>query len=490
MLFSSYFFILVFLPASIILYFSISKISKRFGLIALLGSSSIFYSWSNPAYLPLIYSSILFNYFIAKKIYQENRRALFILSIIVNVAILIFFKYFNFLIENLNMFFSLDLSKRNIPLPLAISFFTFQQIGFLIEVYKRKKNLPSFINFANYMTFYPQLIAGPIVKHTDYLPQLNSYSVYAYSIKNLSIGATIFAVGLFKKTVLADSAGKIADLIFGLIAAKVTPNLIEGWIGVFSYSFQIYFDFSGYSDMAIGLARMFNIYLPCNFLSPYQSSSLIEFWRKWHISLSTFLKEHIYIPLGGNRKGTFIRYQNLFITMLVGGLWHGASWTFVIWGGLHGIYLIINHMMKRFRFSIPSLISPFKRLFVFLIVSVTWVFFRANTLSEAKRMLRSLVRLPSSHFVQSYHISLDSILNGSFIVIALSSIVFFLPNLYEWLAYFRPAKDFIKSPFARSKLFKKICWKPTLAFGLLILLMFIIAFGSINKKNEFIYFRF
>jgi len=521
MLFSSFFFVLVFLPASLLIYFGCCKISPKAGLWALLGLSSIFYAWGNAVFLILIYFSILFNYYAAKIIQKSNNKSLFGLFIGANVALLLFFKYSSFLIENINALFALHIPSPDIPLPLAISFLTFHQIWFLVGTYRRRLETPfhefrpplgeapSLLEFANYITFFPHLIAGPIVRHTDYFPQLGHSSVYSLSLKNTMVGATIFVVGLFKKTVLADSAGLIADPVFGMLAQGASPNMIEAWMGVFSYSFQIYFDFSGYSDMAIGLARMFNIFLPCNFLSPYQSESFIEFWRRWHISLSTFLKEHIYIPLGGNRKGPVRRYANLFVTMLIGGLWHGASWTFVAWGALHGIFLALNHLLRAM-IKTPLIQNAFlKRVFVFLCVSMIWIFFRAGTFSEAARLLHSLfdpsgfglpahlvksidhvlgVSLP--HLKISFSIAKDGFNLNIFTLVSLFFITFFLPNVYEWMAYFRPAKYFVKSQWAKSRMFKRICWKPTLAYGILILLLFSIAFGNIDSRNEFIYFRF
>jgi alginate O-acetyltransferase complex protein AlgI len=507
-LFSSFIFVLVFLPASLLIYFGCSKISSKASLLALLALSSIFYAWGNPVYLLLIFASVLFNYYAAKKIQQNKSKWLIGLVIGANILLLGVFKYTNFFVQNINDLFSVSIAYQNISLPLAISFLTFHQIWFLVGTYKGSGGFPTLLEFANYITFFPHLIAGPIVRHTDYLPQLACPSTYSASMKNLSVGSTIFILGLFKKTVLADPAGTIADHVFGLLSQGVSPNLIEAWMGVFAYSFQIYFDFSGYSDMAIGLARMFNIYLPANFLSPYQSQSIIEFWRRWHISLSTFLKEHLYIPLGGNRKGSVRRYSNLLITMLIGGLWHGASWTFVVWGGLHGMYLAVNHLLRAFRPN-PLITNRWiRQAFVFFLVSIAWIFFRAETFSEAMRMLHSMfdpsaLALPAQVIDFANHtfgISLAlptaftfpirELLEAFLILAVLFCVAFFFPNTYEWMAYFRPAKYFQKSPLAKSNWFKKVCWKPTLAYMVIIFILFTVAFGRIDSQHEFIYFRF
>ena len=500
MLFSSFLFVLIFLPISLLGYALCSKISMRWGIVWLVFISTIFYGWLNPYFLSVIYLSIIFNYFAAKWMVQTccRKKAIFIGSICVNILALVSFKYLDFFISNINYLGGFDIPLLHIALPLAISFFTFQQIGFLVDVYCRASKIPDFENYTCFIIFFPQLIAGPIVRHTDYLPQIEQPKTFNLSSRNLAIGATIFALGLFKKTVLADRSGKIADVVFGAISGGYAPSFLEAWAGAIFYSFQIYFDFSGYSDMAIGLARLFNIYLPCNFLSPYKSESIIEFWRKWHISLSLFLKEHIYIPLGGNRKGRLARYGNLLVTMLIGGLWHGASWNFVIWGGIHGIFLIVNHSIK----SMAIFDSPpwIKRIVVFLLVTVAWVFFRAKNLQEACVLLNSMIsidqfalpdfiaRLSGLGGIKTISIPLETLVTGSLFAVSLILITFFMPNIYEWMRYFRPAKDFTAS--LKSQFFRKTAWRPTLLYSAAVLILFLLAFAEIDGKNEFIYFQF
>jgi alginate O-acetyltransferase complex protein AlgI len=514
MLFSSFLFLLLFLPLAVLCYFLCSRFGQMWGILSVVVLSCLFYSWHHPMALFLVLGSILLNFVAAKGILNnKHAKIIYISALGANVLLLIVFKYLDFLIGNINMLCHVDLPFQHLPLPLAISFFTFQQIAFLVDVYKRRGELPNLLHYSSFILFFPQLIAGPIVKHTDYLPQIQKTKTFSPSLPNLSIGSTLFIVGLFKKTCLADSAGFYADRVFNLASQGVTPNTLEAWIGVLSYTFQIYFDFSGYSDMAIGLARMFNIHLPINFFAPYKSASIIEFWRRWHISLSNFLKEHIYIPLGGNKRGTLMRYQNLMVTMLIGGLWHGASWTFVLWGGLHGLYLIINHILRQLRRTRDKIregftMLLFKRASLFLLVSITWVFFRAKTLAEAKLMLTPLFQLKHlilpmnyirmgtklgwdlTRFQGKFHLNSDERNPACVLLICLAILTFFAPTVHEWMGYFLPSKDFTHSEMMQRRYFKYICWKPNWFFAVFVVILFVIAFGNINATQEFIYFQF
>lgn len=511
-LFSSYAFLIFFLPCSFLLYFLASTVSSRTGILSLVALSSFFYAWHHPSYIFLIFGSILVNFYSASLILKhiKYRKIIFVADLFFNIFLIFLFKYYNFFISNINMTTGLKLSLLNTLLPVGISFFTFQQIGFIVSIYKKTEKLPGFLEYCSFITFFPQLIAGPVVKHSDYLPQLKNPSTFKLSAQNIAIGGTIFVIGLCKKVLLADNASSIADSVFFSLRSGETLNAIESWLGAISYSFQIYFDFSGYSDMAIGLSRVFNIKLPCNFLSPYQATSIIEFWRRWHISLSSFLREYIYIPLGGNRKGNLMRHGNLMITMLIGGLWHGASWTFVAWGGLHGLFLIVNHLLRQL---IPKpifsgkIINSIKIMGVFMLITFSWVFFRAGSITEALSVLGSMLNIQSlflhnpsatmyspfgldMHFLPSGPLG-SVLLKRTLLLCIIGSItVFFLPNVYDWLAYFKPAKGYHKPSYVQTNLFKKVAWKPTLATGFLILLLLTLAFGEVNSRNEFIYFQF
>ncbi|MGR9037820.1 MAG: MBOAT family O-acyltransferase, partial [Gammaproteobacteria bacterium] len=353
MLFNSYGFIFLFLPVVLTVFFMIGKKEHHSIAIAwLVGASLFFYAWWNPAYLGLMLGSILFNYAIGISLssdeFKSSRKGILIIGITANLALLVYYKYANFFVDNLNALFGRFLYLDTVILPLAISFFTFQQIAYLVDTYKGETKELNFLHYCLFVTFFPQLIAGPIVHHREMLPQFERDSLYSINVKRHAVGYTIFAFGLFKKLVLADGIAAYAIPAFQAADAGIQLTLFEAWTGALAYTFQLYFDFSGYSDMAIGLAMMFGIRLPLNFNSPYKATNIIEFWRRWHMTLSRFMRDYIYIPLGGNKKGLVGRHLNLMITMLLGGLWHGAGWNFMFWGGLHGFYLIANHFWRSF----------------------------------------------------------------------------------------------------------------------------------------------
>ena len=386
MLFNSPEFIFVFIPVVLIFAsFTQRYISKETNIYLIILSSIFFYGFWNISFVPLLIGSVLFNFLIHKKI--KNRRFL-ITGLIINISLLLFFKYTNFFIDNISLILDKQFTHYNIALPLAISFFTFQQIAFIVDSYKNKTTKFSIYEYMLFITFFPQLIAGPIVRFHQFIPQLKSNKLNI-SLDNISIGIVIFSIGLFKKVVLADQLGLVTDNVF-FHSSQHTLSFFESWGGVLAFTFQIYFDFSGYSDMAIGLGQIFGIKLPLNFNSPYKSKSIIDFWRRWHISLSSFLKEYIYIPLGGNKKGTFIKYLNILIVMLVGGVWHGAGWNFILWGLSHGILLIINHEINRNNLKI-YLPTFGKQIFTFLLVAINWVLFRSENLMSIKNIYLGMI---------------------------------------------------------------------------------------------------
>ncbi|HIE55101.1 MAG TPA: MBOAT family protein, partial [Chromatiaceae bacterium] len=354
MLFNSYIFILVFLPLTLVVYFAMGRLGYSRAAIAwLVGASLFFYGWWNPAYLGLILFSILFNYtagvVMTRIPGEEGQRKKLVLAfgIAINLGLLGYYKYANFFVDSVSYLTGIEWHIETIVLPLAISFFTFQQIAYLVDAYKGETHEYNLLHYCLFVTFFPQLIAGPIVHHKEMLPQFMRDAVYRMRHQDLAIGITIFLVGLFKKVVIADGFASNATPVFQAADAGEVIGFLSAWTGVFSYTMQLYFDFSGYSDMAIGIGRMFGIKLPINFNSPYQALNIIDFWRRWHITLSRFLRDYLYIPLGGNRKGPARRHVNMMVTMLLGGLWHGAGWNFVIWGGLHGSYLVVNHFWRQ-----------------------------------------------------------------------------------------------------------------------------------------------
>tara|TARA_R110002094_G_scaffold203564_1_gene174673 strand:- start:317 stop:1882 length:1566 start_codon:yes stop_codon:yes gene_type:complete len=397
MLFNSPEFLFVYLPITLWLFFFFSKtFGNEVAIASLVVCSLFFYGWWNPWYLLLLAFSIGFNFWLGKRLAEAPDKYVLGVGIAVNLALLGYFKYAGFIVTNLSVLLENDWSLSAIILPLAISFFTFQQIAYLVDSFRGITREYRFIHYALFVSFFPQLIAGPIVHHKDMLPQFLSRERFHFEGTNLAIGLSIFAIGLFKKTVLADGVSEYANPVFRAADAGEALDFFKAWGGALAYTLQLYFDFSGYSDMAIGLARMFGIVLPLNFYSPYKASSIDEFWRRWHITLSNFLRDYLYIPLGGNRRGRIRRYVNLLTTMILGGIWHGAGWNFLIWGGLQGSYLVINQVWRGWiartglagRGGLSYLVCSWV-LTMFCVV-VGWVFFRATTLDGALNVLRGM----------------------------------------------------------------------------------------------------
>jgi len=360
--------------------------------------SLFFYGWWNPSYLYLILFSMIFNYAVGMMLgnggLQRTRKYILAIGVAINLGLLGYYKYANFFVKQVNEAFGSNYHLDTIILPLAISFFTFQQVAFLVDAYHHETKEYNFLHYCLFVTFFPQLIAGPIVHHGEMLPQFSRESIFKFNYKHISVGLFIFTIGLFKKVIFADHVSAYATPVFSAAEIHASLTFFEAWGGALAYTLQLYFDFSGYSDMAIGIAYMFGIKIPINFNSPYKSANIIEFWRRWHITLSRFLRDYLYFALGGNRKGKFRRYMNLFLTMFLGGIWHGAGWTFILWGMLHGIYLIINHIWRKIRFEIlkcskeTGLFETITaRTITLLAVIIGWVYFRAETVSGANHLV-------------------------------------------------------------------------------------------------------
>lgn len=398
MLFSSWEFIVLFLPIAFIVYFFFNHrrmiVAGKSWLVLV---SLFFYAYWDFRYLPLMLGSIFFNYLIGTRLARSSekdyidflglrtkRRFVLFFGIASNVAFLGYYKYTDFLILNFNLFFGSQFNTYGIALPLAISFFTFTQIVYLVDSYRGETARYDLLNYALFVTFFPHLIAGPIVHHHDIMPQFFSRWTWAIRYKNIMRGIFIFSVGLFKKVVIADTFSVWANAGFD---GGIDLTFFSAWVTSLSYTFQLYFDFSGYCDMAIGCSLLFNIALPINFNSPYQATDIQDFWRRWHITLSSFLRDYIYIPLGGNRGPEWRTCINLLATFLLGGLWHGASWMFVIWGALHGMALVIHRFWKKLERPLPVWTAW---LLTFLFVNFSWVFFRAKTMDDAWRVLRGM----------------------------------------------------------------------------------------------------
>lgn len=412
MLFSFYEFLFCFLPITIIGYYLILNAKKvNMARVWLVIASLFFYGWFNIKYLPIIIISILINFVIGKCIKKEDKhkKIYFIIGSIFNVGLLCYFKYYDFFVENVNILFKTNWTLKHLLLPLGISFFSFQQLSYLIDVYKGETKDYSLLNFSLFVTFFPQLIAGPIVLHSEIMPQFDDKEKQKLNWDNIASGIFMFSMGFFKKLVIADSFAIWATNGFDSISSL---TFYQAWFISLSYTIQIYFDFSGYSDMAVGIGKIFNIDLPANFLSPYKATSISEFWRRWHITLGRALSTYVYKPLGGNRKGRVKTYINLLLTFLVSGLWHGAAWTFVFWGLLHGIASVIDRLFRDNNWKINKYVSW---ILTFMFVNCAWVFFRATTFERAFEILTAMFSVPSGDVLNMAGI----ITNGSIIIIGL-----------------------------------------------------------------------
>jgi alginate O-acetyltransferase complex protein AlgI len=415
MLFTAAAFVLLFLPLTLAGFFAIGRLSPNAAAGWLFMASLAFYGVWMPEYVLLLLGSIAGNYWIGLRIAARRAKGLgpdpiarrwLILGVGANLALLAYYKYANFFIDNLNLLLGQQWHFADVLLPIGISFFSFTQIAFLADTYQKGVRELRFSHYGLFVTYFPHLIAGPVLHHAQMMPQFRDAQTYRIATANLSAGLAIFMLGLIKKVVLADGVAPYADAVFNPADAGQLPSLREAWLGALAYTLQLYFDFSGYSDMAIGISLMFNVRLPFNFNSPYRAGNISEFWRRWHISLSNFLRDYLYIALGGNRHGAVRRYANLGTTMLLGGLWHGASWSFVLWGGLHGLYLMINHgwralcgeaLHKRLAGMRSYTLASWG--LTMLAVIAAWVFFRATTLDGALNILKAMAGLGATHTV-------------------------------------------------------------------------------------------
>jgi len=515
MLFNSYFFLLCFLPVVLIGFYLLSAYANRdLAMAWLVFSSLFFYSWWRPPYLILIAASIIVNYLIGKKIATatSHRKTWLITGLAVNLGGLCYFKYANFFVDSFNGMAGIHIEVAPIFLPLAISFFTLQQIAFLVDTYHGKTQEYRFLHYCLFVSFFPQLIAGPIVHHKEMMPQFMVDDYRHKKAANLAVGVTIVIIGLFKKVVLADSLATIASPIFAAVHHGVTLSFFEAWGGLLGYTFQLYFDFSGYSDMAIGLARMFGIRLPLNFFSPYKARNIAEVWRRWHMTLSRFLRDYLYIPLGGNRKGSARRYLNLMITFALGGFWHGAGWKFLCWGLMHGAYLVVYHFWAQHikpLFGTRHAGNPLGHaagvVITFFFFILALVFVRADTFEGAIEVLKAMfgangVALhPGSGFwIGIAHglgvpvdIAADAIryVNQEtlewFAVSAL--IIWGAPNTAQIMRAWEPALD--SGPFLKACK-SRFRWNPSIGWASSVILLLVVALMHMNNVSEFLYFQF
>ena len=479
MLFNSYIFIFAFLPLTFFIYFYLNQKKLTIaGKVFLVISSLFFYAWWNVIYLPIILASIIFNYLIGHSLNKNSNKLLLAFGITSNIALLGYFKYSDFFIENYNLLFDANMGLIHLALPLAISFFTFQQISYLVDSYRAEIKESNFLNYSLYVTFFPQLIAGPIVHHKEMMPQFEKVGNKVKNYKNITMGLFVFSIGLFKKVVIADTFAVWATAGFD---TATTLNLLESWITSLSYTFQLYFDFSGYTDMAIGIALLFNIKLPINFNSPYKATNIQDFWRRWHMTLGRFLKDYVYIPLGGNQKGRLRTYHNLLATFIIAGLWHGAGWTFLLWGFLHGLALVIHRIWSKLGFKLWTWIAWF---LTFNFINITWVFFRAKEWDDAIKVLSGMV---------DFNALVLPIFFETKLTMFKEHIEFggFLPNIqgsYNTVGWI--LAGFILILFFKNSMEKLKAFKPTLLPALLFVILFVISFYKLSGYSEFLYFRF
>jgi D-alanyl-lipoteichoic acid acyltransferase DltB (MBOAT superfamily) len=464
MLFTSHSFIFLFVPAVLLTTFIVGKLFGRNGaIISVILGSLIFYYLAGRAQLAVLIASLALNYLLISLWFwvsePRSKRIIIAISVIGNLAALAYYKYAGFLVTQANTLSGAQFAVPAIALPLAISFFTFQQIAYALDVQAGRVKEHRLLDYAFCVTFFPHLVAGPIVNYRELIPQLKANKIFGFRQIDVMVGIAVFLIGLAKKNLIADQLASYAAPGFAAADGGSDISAATAWVSALCYTFQIYFDFSGYSDMAIGLARLFGVHLPVNFASPYKATSIIDFWRRWHITLSRFLRDYLYFSLGGNRKGPWRRHANLALTMLLGGLWHGASWTFVIWGGAHGLLLILNHGWRElsarvgldwvFRGQAGVLLA---RAITFFAVVLTWVLFRAETISGARRMFRAMFGLSAP---------VDFHGDGRlFAILILSALIAFaLPNTQEFFVRYRVAIR----PDAR-EIFAKplIAWRATM----------------------------
>ncbi|MEG3618538.1 MBOAT family O-acyltransferase [Magnetovibrio sp. PR-2] len=518
MVFSSYTFTLFFLPAVLMLTYFFRKKSSDAVIVFLILASIVYYGFWNWQLVWIIFLSIGVNFSLGLLLDRYTamarvRLAVLVSGVVFNLGLLGFYKYSNFFIENFNVLLGGDVGFLSVVLPLGISFFTFQQIAYLVDVFQNKVHEHKFHHYFLFVTFFPQLIAGPIVHHKEIMPQIVGGALGRFSSSQFAQGLSIFVLGLSKKVILADGIAVYATPVFEAAESGIAIPLLEAWGGVLAYTFQIYFDFSGYSDMAIGLGLMLGLKLPINFLSPYKASSLIEFWNRWHITLSRFLKDYLYIPLGGNRKGEPRQYMNILVVMLLGGFWHGASWNFVIWGGLHGVGLTVNHYYRSLKGETSEQLKKswvqvwLGRIVTFLFVVFAWVFFRATSFDGAMNIVQGMVGLNGIVLPVTYSAYLGSYADlavqlgvefkegylyaGSrqvLMLVALLGVAWFLPSTLEWTAYESPL--ITQRTHALMRHTKRLRWSATPVWGGALSCMCIVCLIYMSHGGEFLYFQF
>jgi alginate O-acetyltransferase complex protein AlgI len=478
LLFNSYVFILLFFPIVFISYFVLLKFkNKEIAKAFLVFASLYFYSFWNVKYLLIIIASIFINYQVASYMNKEpkEKKSILIIGILFNIFLLGYYKYSDFFLSNMNALFGTSFPLLYLALPLAISFFTFQQIAYLVDTYRGETKGYNLLNYSFFVTFFPQLIAGPIVHHSEIINQLREPAKYKMNPTNVSAGLYIFCIGLFKKVIIADTFAIWANEGYNNMADL---SLIDSWIATLSYTFQLYFDFSGYCDMAIGIALFFNLKLPVNFNSPYKAVNIQDFWRRWHITLSRFFTQYVYIPLGGSRVGTFRTYFNIFIIFFISGFWHGAGWTFIIWGTLHGLASIVYRAWSQYGIRLPKLVAWF---ITFLFVHIAWVYFRAPDVATAHDMLGKMFNVMELQLPPG----IANLVSEKLGLSIETALYYFDLKLVLLIGIFLGVVVFMKNSIERLESFKLTAKNATLISLIAVLSLF-----YLNRVSEFLYFNF
>jgi len=533
MLFNSYEFILLFLPITLLGFYLFSRLRNwRLPIYWLVSASIFFYSWWNPPYLLLLLLSIGVNFILGKALNrayfteQESQgKVLLVLGILFNLGLIGYYKYFNFFIDNINGLTNASFNVTQIILPLGISFYTFQQLSYLIDSLEGETKHYQFIDYCLFVTFFPQLIAGPIVTHQEMMPQFSKSTRFTLNPEDLAVGLTIFSMGLFKKVILADHIALYSTPVFNAASQGVPLSVAEAWMGALAYTMQIYFDFSGYSDMAIGAARLFGIQLPLNFNSPYKAVNIIDFWGRWHMTLTRFLTRYLYNPIALNLSryrmqkgkalikrgvGSFGAFAELvavptIITMLLAGFWHGAGWQYIVFGLLHGLYLTINHgwhmILKSRGYELNSTNWIGQRsgqLITFLAVTVAMVFFRAPNVNNASAVLMSMVGKNGFSLADGAlfpNVLFNDPKLGLLWLTVLMTIAFYFPNTQEWLSEYNPALGYRPTSSKASPgwlfyLKKRMSWQPNQFWAAVTAVIAVTSFLGLSGISEFIYFQF
>lgn len=510
MLFNTFGFIFAFLPVTFLGYFALARASTHWAAAWMALASLFFYACWDWRYLPLLLISISCNFWAGSLIASASelkRKQLLVAAVACNLLLLAYFKYTDFLLSTIGTITGVRIAPLGVVLPIGISFFAFTQIAFLVDTYLGKVKEYKFVHYVLFVSYFPHLVAGPVLHHKEMMPQFRAKDGYRMASGNVAVGMSLFVLGLAKKVLIADNLAPMANPVF---EPGANPQMLEAWVGAIAYALQLYFDFSGYSDMAIGLSRLFGVRFPLNFDSPYKAANIIEFWRRWHMTLSRFLRDYVYIPLGGKRHGPAARYRNLLVTMLLGGLWHGAGWNFVIWGGLHGMFIVCNHLWHRIRdrwgwsarCGFPGLFAS--RALTLLAVTVAWVFFRAPDLSTAVDVLAGMcgqngLALPAWSKSQLGWLSLigldvrfegirwiDISTIGPPVLLVALLIALCAPNTQEIMASAQPGLE----PIQPRPSLVSVQWSPSFGWVFALSVAFLSSVFSLHRATEFLYFQF